>query len=171
MTEKERIITNNNGELPIGEYDIVIVRGITNPQAELHTFKETILAFLENKNLNDESPAWENLLPKQLVAFTNQLEEEDYHKDDLITHICPMIYDLQNIREWEWYSSKLGNTSFEVIMKGMFRYIFRPILHHQGIPHANIFVVRNGKEYPTKSIIDVLTYKTFDPISFKLTHK
>jgi hypothetical protein len=171
MTEKERILNNNNGEIPDGAYDIVRIKGITNPADELATFKHTITAFLDNKNLHEEDAKWNTLLPRKIVRFTEQLEEDDYHKDDLISHIPSMIDGLKDIRDWEWYSSKLTNDGFEVIMKGIFRYIFRPLLHHQGIPHKSIYVEREGVEYPTKSVIDVLTYKTFNAVTFELKKK
>lgn len=171
MTEKERILSNNNGEIPNTEYDIIIVRGISNPKDELNTFKETIIAFLDNKDLNEESSKWEKILPKKIVEFTNQLEEDDYHKDDLLSHIPAMIDGLKRLREWEWFSSKLTQDGFEIIMEGIFRGIFLPILHHQGIPHKSLFIVRNSKEFPTKAIKDVLSYKTFNPKTFKLKKK
>jgi len=171
MTEKERIAQNNNGELPEGGYDILRIKGISNASAELATFKQTITAFLDNKHLDEEDPKWKTLLPKKIVEFTEQLEEEDYHKDDLVSHIPAMIDALKDIREWEWYSSKLFSDGFEIIMKGIFRGIFIPIIHHQGIPHSNIFIERNGKVFATKVLADVLSYKTFDPVTFKLKKK
>jgi hypothetical protein len=171
MTEKQRIQNNNNGEVPDGAFDIVRALNINNPLDELNTFKQTILAILENPHLDEEDPQWNLLLPKKLVRFTDQLEEDDYHKDDLISHIPTMIYKIREIREWEWYSSKLTGTGFEIYMKGIFRGTFLPLLHHQGIPHTSMFIERNGIEYPTKALIDVMTYKSFDPISFELRKK
>lgn len=173
MTEIERIKNNINGELPKGEYSFLIVQDIPNPKHELEIFKQTMLAFLENKELDEEDPKWEKLLPKQLVAFTNQLEEEDYHKDDLITHIPNMIRWLREIKEWEWYSSTMleNDEGFEVIFTGELHITAHPLLHHQGIPHASIFVEKNGELYATKALTDVLTYKKFDPVTMKLTKK
>lgn len=172
MTEKERILNYNQGELPdTALYDIISVRGVSNSEEDLETFKQTIIAFLDNKHLKTESSEWEKILPKKLVQFTNQLEKDDYHKDDLLSHIPAMIDGLKRLRQWEWYSSKLTANGFEVVMKGIFRGIFLPILHHQGLPHISLFITRNGREYPTKAITDVLTYKTFDPITLKLRVK
>lgn len=172
MSEKERILNNKEGELPnTATYDIISVRGVVNPEDELNTFKQTIIAFLDNKDLKEESSKWEKLLPKKLVEFTNQLEEDDYHKDDLLSHIPAMIDSLKRLREWEWYSSKLTPNGFEVVMEGMFRGIFLPVLHHQGLPHKSLFITRNGREYPTRAITDVLSYKTFDPKTLKLKKK
>ena len=168
MTELDRIKQNNNLEIPDGEFDILRIKNISNPKAELDIFKEIITTFLENQDLDEEDSEWESLLPKSIVAFTDQLTEEDYHKDDLISHIPAMLDGLKRLRKWEWYSSKLTEDGFEVIMKGIFRGIFLPILHHQGIPHRSLFIERDGKEYPTKAVIDVLTYKTWNPETLEL---
>lgn len=168
MTEKERIINNNNGEIPEGEYDIVRVKNIPNPEQELNIFKQTVITFLENKNLSAESEKWNEILPQALVRFTDQLEENDFHKDDILHNIGSIIDSLQQVKKWEWYSSKITKNGFEVYMKGMFRYIFRPMIHQQGIPHSSIFIEREGKEYPTRSLTDVLTYKKWNPNTLKL---
>jgi hypothetical protein len=168
MTEKDRILNNNNGEMPEGPYSIVRVKEISNPSLELDTFKQTMIAFLDNHNLNEEDIRWNAILPRKLVRFTEQLEEEDYHNDDIISHIPTMIYKLRDIREWEWYSSKLISNGFEVIIKNRFWGIFLPLLHHQGIPHKCLFIEKEGKEYPTRAITDVLTYKSFDPVTYEL---
>jgi hypothetical protein len=165
--EKERILTFNNGEIPNGEYDILRIKNIPNAEIDLNIFKEIILTFLNNNDLNEEASQWEELLPEKLVKFTNQLEAEDY-KDDLISHIPAMINSLKHIKDWEWYSSKLIPNGFEVVLKGKFKAIFLPLLHHLGIPHKNLFIERNGIEYPTKAMIDVLDYKMFEPVTFKL---
>lgn len=173
MSEVERIISNINGELPEEEYGFLIVQDIPNPKHELEIFKQTMIAFLENKNLDERDPKWEELLPKQLVTFTHQLEEEDYHKDDLISHIPVMINRLKEIKDWEWYSSAMldNDEGFEIIFTGKLNVTAQPLLHHQGIPHASIFVEKDGKLFATRALTDVLTYKTFDPVTMKLTKK
>lgn len=169
MTEKERVSNNNNGELPQGDYDIVKVKGIPNPEDELNTFKQTVITFLDNKTLDAEDPKWEELLPEKLVKFTNQLEEENYH-DQVLSNIPNIIDGLQDIRKWEWYSSKLLPDGFEVVMKGIFRAIFQPIIHHQGIPQKSISTIREGKEYPIiRSGIDVLLYRNWNPETYELS--
>lgn len=168
MTEKEQILNNNNGEIPKGVYDIVRIKNIPNPEQELSTFKQTVIAFLDNKHLKPKDKKWEELLPKPLVQFTNQLKEEDFHKDDLISSIGTNIVTLQEVKDWEWYSSKLTKNGFEVYMKGMFRGIFLPMIHQQGIPHTSLFIEREGKEYPTRALTDVLTYRKWDPNTLKL---
>ncbi|OYQ49652.1 hypothetical protein CHU92_00300 [Flavobacterium cyanobacteriorum] len=170
MTEKERILNNNNGEIPQGAYDIVRVKNIPNPEQELNTFKQTIITFLENKNLKPDNKKWEELLPKALVEFTNQLNDDDFHKDDLLYSIGSIISQLQDVdvKEWEWYSSKVTKNGFDVYIKGEFYGIFLPMIHQQGIPHANLFIVTDGKEYPTKGRTDVLTYRKWNPNTLKL---
>ncbi|MDR6968501.1 hypothetical protein J2X31_002524 [Flavobacterium arsenatis] len=173
MTEIERIKKNIDGELPKGKYGIIIVQDMPNPKHELEIFKQTILAILENISLHEENSKWEKLLPKQLVEFTNQLEEEDYHKDDLISHIPNMIRHFREQRKWEWFSSTMleNDEGFEVIVIGNLDTIALPLLHHQGIPFTSIFLEENDKLYPTRYITDVLTYKTFDTKTLKLKKK
>ncbi|WP_128330258.1 hypothetical protein [Apibacter sp. HY039] len=127
---------------------------------------------MENKNLSAESLKWEKLLPRKLVEFTNQLENSDY-RDELVTGIFNIINRLQSIREWEWYSSRITDHGFEVVTKGYFNGLFIPLVHQLGIPHSSIFIYRPGKkEYPIiRSGTDVMTYKTFDPITFELKKK
>ncbi|CAD7802294.1 hypothetical protein CHRY9390_00907 [Chryseobacterium aquaeductus] len=168
MTEKEQILNNNNGEIPKGTYDIVRIKNIPNPEQELNTFKQTVIAFLENQKLKPENPKWEKLLPKPLVEFTDQLKEEDFHKDDLISSIGTIIVTLQEVKDWEWYSSKLTENGFDVYIKGEFYGIFLPIIHQQGIPHTSLYIVSDGKEYPTRALTDVLTYRKWDPNTLKL---
>ena len=136
---------------------------------ELKTFKQTVTTFIENKDLNSRDPKWNELLPEKIIKFIDQLEEYDYHKDDMISSVPSMIYKLQTVREWEWYSSKLTNDGFEVYIIGIFRTIFLPLLHHQGIPHSNLFIESEGKEYPTRALTDVLTYRKWDPEAMVLS--
>lgn len=169
MTELERIHNNTNGELPNEDYNIILVENIINPKEALHLFIKTMQVFLEHKALSIYSITWENLLPKPLVAFTKQLDNEDYHKDDLLfPSIDILIYNLRYLRTWEWYSSEYTKTGFKVIVKGEFKESFLQILHHQGIPHINLFIVRNGKLYTVKAKTDVLTYKTWNADTLKL---
>lgn len=170
MTEKERILKNNNGEIPQGAYDIVRVKNIPNPEQELNTFKQTIIAFLENKNLKPEDKKWEELLPKPLVEFTNQLKDNDFHKDDILYSIGSIVNKLQDddVKEWEWYSSKITKNGFEVYIVGEFLSIFLPMIHQQGIPHTSLFIVSEGKEYPTRALTDVLTYRKWNPETLEL---
>ncbi|MGM5630271.1 hypothetical protein O2K51_05155 [Apibacter raozihei] len=173
MTEKQRILTLNNGELPDEKYDILRIKNIPNPEDDLNAFKQSIIAFLENKNLSAESLKWEKLLPRKLVEFTNQLEDSDYHKDQLLMGIFGIVDWLQSIKKWEWYSSRITDHGFEVVTKGYFNGLFIPLVHQLGIPHSSIFIYTPGeKEYPIiRSGTDVMTYKTFDPITFELKKK
>ncbi|WP_299212945.1 hypothetical protein [uncultured Dokdonia sp.] len=170
MTEIERIQQNINGEIPEEDYDILKIIDIPNPEKELETFKQTIATIIQNINLHEEDSKWENLLPEPLIRFTNQLVEYDYYKDELISHITSMVYDVKKVREWEWYSSKLHSSGFDVIMKGVFRGIFTSIIHHQGIRHESIIIRRKDKEYPIiRSGIDVLRYRNWNPETLVLS--
>ncbi|MCX6318448.1 MAG: hypothetical protein NTW29_14245 [Bacteroidetes bacterium] len=169
LSEKEQILNHNQGEIPIGEYDILRIKDIPNPEQELNTFKQTVIAFLEHRDLNKKDPKWRQILPTALVKFTEQLKEEDFHKDDIIYNIQSIIDTLQEVKDWEWYSSRLTPNGFDVYMKGMFRGIFLPMIHQQGIPHTSLFIIRDGKEYPTYALTDVLTYRKWNPNTLKLT--
>ncbi|MAX71389.1 MAG: hypothetical protein CMC76_09865 [Flavobacteriaceae bacterium] len=169
MTEIERIKNNNNLELPVEKHEYIIVENIGNPEEALNTFKQSMLAILENKNVPWDSPKWDELFPKEVVAFTNQLQEEDY-KDELLSHLSHFVDDVRDVRSWEWYSSQLYEDGFEVVIldedrKGM----LWSLLHHQGIPHANLF---SGDDKTKLSVIkaglDVLTYKTWNPETLEL---
>jgi len=45
MTEKDRILNNNSGQIPDGFYSIVKVKNVSNPVEELNTFKQTIINY------------------------------------------------------------------------------------------------------------------------------
>ena len=171
MTEKERILKNNSGELPSGVFDIIKIKNTPNPKDELQSFKDFVLSCIDNSELPNNDIGWKEVLPKKFVRFSEQLEEEDYGRDNMTAPILSMVHGMQKVRQWEWYSSKLTSDGFEVVVTGKFHYIFRSILHHQGLPHTSIFVERNGIEYPSNSLTDVLTYKTFDPETFELKKK
>lgn len=168
MTELERIENNNNGEQTPEINTILRVKKIKKPQVELDTFKATISTILKNKNLDWKDPKWNELLPEKVVRFTEQLEKSDYHKDDLISHIPNLVDMVQDIKKWEWFSSKLTNDGFEVYFIGRFRSIFLHIVHHQGIPHSSLFLEVDGKEYPTRALTDVLTYRAWNPETYEL---
>lgn len=171
MTEIERIHNNVNGELPKeGKYKYIIIQNISNGEHELEIFKKSIIVFLENQHLHEEDPKWENLLPKAVVSFTKQLEEKDYHNDDLVSHIPSIINGLRKLREWEWYSSQLfEDGGFEVVVKGnLIGIATLNLLHHQGLPHKAIYTGTDKEIYPVKALTDVLTYKKWDSKTLKL---
>jgi len=171
MIEKERILKNNSGRLPSGVYDIIRIKNVAKPKEELQGFKDFVLAYLDNSELPYGDVKWKEVLPKKFVRFSEQLEDEDYGRDNMTAHISGMICDMQKVRQWEWYSSKLTSDGFEVVVTGEFHAIFQSILHHQGLPHASIFVEHNGIEYASDAMTDVLTYKSFDPETFELKRK
>ena len=170
MTEIERIENNTNGELPEGgDYQYIIVEGINNPENELSIFKQSMKVLIENKNLHSESSKWRELLPKAVVAFINQIEEEDYRKDDLVSNIPNIVDSLTRIKNWDWYSSQLYDDGFEVVIKG--KYVGGKsiiLLHHQGLPHTSLFIGGDNYKYPTKALTDVLTYKKWNPETLEL---
>ena len=66
MTEQGQIQYNIKGEKPLKGYEIIRVRNINNAKEVLDNFKNAVLVFLKNKNLNDEDLKWEKLLPQVL---------------------------------------------------------------------------------------------------------
>ena len=173
MKELNRIDRNINGELPEeGEYQFIIVENVINPEQELEIFKQSMKTIIENKDLEPENSRWQKLLPKSVISFTNQLEEEDYHNDDLISNIPNIIDNLTRIRDWEWFSSQLYDDGFEVVIMGSdIGGKSKILLHHQGIPHTSLFIGGDDYKYPTKAVRDVLSYKTWDPEKMELRRK
>ena len=169
MTEIERIKYNNNGETPVGEYMYVIVENISNPEDALGIFKQSMLAILENKHIPWNSQKWQKLLPKQIISFTNQLEEDDY-KDELLTEIPIIVHKIIEIKDWEWYSFQLYDEGFEVVIKGDDIGGFAlQLLHHQGILHINLATGDDTTIYHVKRAgLDVLTYKEWNPDTLEL---
>ncbi len=169
MTEIERIETNINGELPSKDYEFIIVENIKEPEKALEIYKQSMLAILKNKDLHEEDIKWGKLLPKEVVAFTNQLEEEDY-KDELLSHIPAMVHSVVNIKDWEWYSSQLYEDGFEVIILGRdVGGVSMRLLHHQGIPHTSLALGDDTtKSEMTGSGRDVLSYKTWNAETLEL---
>lgn len=105
MKEQGNIKYNLNGEKPSKKYEIVSVRNIGNAKEVLENFKNAVLIFLKNKNLNDEDPKWKKLLPQGIVHKIEQLDDENKKYDELLYDVDQTIYSFQEIREWEWYSS------------------------------------------------------------------
>ena len=67
MTEQGNIQYNTKGEKPLKGYQIVRVRNIVHSKEVLDNFKNAVLTILKNKNLSDEDPKWEQLLPQGIV--------------------------------------------------------------------------------------------------------
>ncbi len=169
MTELERIFVNIHGETPSDNYEYIIVEDIKNPEQTLKVFKNTILAILENPDLHEEDSKWEDILPKEFVAFTKQLEDQDY-KDELLSNIPIMVHEVIEEREWEWFSSELFDDGFEVVISGNDdSAIAWRLIHHLGIPHSSIF---SGDEETKKPVVraglDVLEHRSWNPKTLKL---
>jgi hypothetical protein len=165
MSEQVRIKKNIKGEKPTKNYEIVSVRGIAHAKEVLDNFKNAILVFLENKDLSDEDPKWEELLPAGIVNKLKQLDDDDYGYDELLSNVNFGIYHLQNknIREWEWYSSKEVENGFDIVVSGDFNAgQFISFIHCQNVPLANIRIINEEKKkyYELKTIKDYTTYKT-----------
>lgn len=162
MSEIENIANKIEGEIPFSKYDILRVVNIEFPEEILNNFKAFITIFLVNKRLDPEDKKWEELLPERFIKFTNQLTEHDYSNDDLISNIISIIDMLQNFKDWTWFSSNLNDSGFEIYFEGVFRGTFLNIIHHLGVPHENMYIIRDKIEYPTYAIRDVLTYRKWN---------
>lgn len=164
MNEIQRIEYNNSGESPKGLANIVKVVGIDNPKEVLYNFKEAVKAILKHPKLGEREKKWERILPEKIVSFIKKLDDEDYSNDDILAPIHSMIDDMRDadIRDWEWYSSKLMDNSFEVVVQGKFHIGFLWFIHCQGIPLYKMFISDGEKTYPIKMYRDVTSYKTFE---------
>jgi hypothetical protein len=171
MKELDRIKSYINGELPeAGTFGYFIVENIDNPEMELTIFKQVVTTLLENPDLDSLSPEWEKLLPKQFVEFIEQLEDDDYRKDQLLSNIPRIIDSFREVREWEWYSSEILENGFEVVFTGIDRNVLGTVLlHHQGLPFSCLFSEEGEDFYETKNFgVDVLSYKKYDRQLLKL---
>jgi len=170
MNEIENIQQNINGEIPNEPYEIVRIKNVKNPSQMLSVIIESVTTILENIDLDAEDEKWYEILPETIVKFTEQIEEEDYYRDDFLKNIPSIIDDFQskNRKKWVWYSSKLTDNGFEIFMLGIFRPIHIPFYHHHGIAQSSIFVESEGVEYRTNALEGVLSYKTWNPDTLEL---
>lgn len=162
MTEQGNIQYNVKGEKPLNDYQIVSVRNINNPKEVLDNFKNAVLTFLNNKNLSDEDPKWEKLLPEGIVSKLKQLDSENKKYDEFLYSINFSIYHFQDIKKWEWYSSLEVEKGFDIIVNGKFNAgKFINFIHCQNVPLANIRIVNADKNevYELKTFKDYTTYK------------
>ncbi|SHE66214.1 hypothetical protein [Chryseobacterium sp. OV279] len=162
MTESGKIQYNIKGEKPSKGYQIVRVRNIIHSKEVLDNFKNAVLTFLKNKNLHYEDPKWDELLPQGIVNKIKQLDDDDYGYDELLDDIDMTIYNFQDIKKWEWYSSLETEKGFDIIVKGKFNAgQFISFIHCQNVPLDNIRIIDADKEeiYELKTIKDYTTYK------------
>ncbi|WP_100075366.1 hypothetical protein [Chryseobacterium camelliae] len=162
MTESGNIKYNTKGEKPLKSYQIVRVRNIANAKEVLDNFKNAVLIFLNNKTLHYEDPKWEKLLPNEVVSKIKQLNDDDYKYDELLDDIDMTIYNFQDIKQWEWYSSIETEKGFDIIVKGKFNaWQFINFIHCQNVPLDNITIIDADKKefYELKTIKDYTSYK------------
>ncbi|MGC5746021.1 hypothetical protein [Chryseobacterium sp. NFX27] len=162
MTEQGNIKLNVKGEKPLKGYQIVRIRNINNAKEVLTNFKEAVLTILKNKNLSDEDPKWEKLLPQGIVSKINQLDDDDKKYDEFLYSINSSIDDYQRLRDWEWYSSIEVEKGFDIIVKGKFNsWKFINFIHCQNVPLDDIRIIDADKQefYELKTIKDYTSYK------------
>ncbi|WP_080780439.1 hypothetical protein [Chryseobacterium phocaeense] len=163
MTESGNIQYNIKGEKPSKGYQIIRVRNITHSKEVLDNFKNAVLTILKNKNLSDEDPKWEQLLPQGIVNKLKQLTDDDYKYDELLYRVHSSVDNFldEDIKQWEWYSSLETENGFDIIVKGDFNAMFIGFIHCQNVPLDNIRIINADKEeiYELKTIKDYTTYK------------
>ncbi|REC61278.1 hypothetical protein DRF65_16295 [Chryseobacterium pennae] len=162
MTEQGNIQYNTKGEKPLKGYQIVRVRNVAHSKEVLDNFKNAVLTILKNKNLNDEDPKWEQLLPQGIVNKIRQLDDNDKKYDELLKSVNMSVYKFQKIREWEWYSSVETEKGFDIIVKGKFNAgQFINFIHCQNVPLGDIRIIDADKQefYELKTIKDYTSYK------------
>lgn len=162
MTEQGNIQYNVKGEKPSSGYEIIQVRNINNAKEVLDNFKNAVLAILQNKNLSDEDPKWEKLLPQGIVSKIKQLDDDNFKYDELLDSISSSIYCFQDIKRWEWHSSLEVEKGFDIIVKGYFNAPqFVSFIHCQNVPLEDIRIidVDKNKIYELKTFKDYTTYK------------
>ncbi len=99
---------------------IVRVRNINNAKEVLDNFKNAVLIYLKNKSLHYDDSKWEKLLPQGIVNKIKQLDDDNFKYDELIGSIRSFIYNFQEIRDWEWYSSLEVEKGFDIVVMGQF---------------------------------------------------
>ena len=161
MDELYQIRHHNQGQKPAGQFDVLLVENLKEPQKALEDFKQVLITILENPDLDPTSEDWNTLLPSNLIAITQQFEDEDYVKDDSVTSLTSLIKDVRNkvLKQWTWHSSQLKGNGFEVYFEGIFRIRYHCHLRFLGIPATHISTLRNGVRYPIKLRNDVIVYK------------
>jgi len=162
MTEQGNIQYNIKGEKPLKGYEIIRVRNINNAKEVLNNFKEAVLIILKNKSLNDEDPKWEKLLPQGIVSKLNQLDSDNKKYDEFLVDVDMSIYNFQEIKDWEWYSSLEVEKGFDIIVKGDFNPAhFISFIHCQNVPLDDIRIIDADKQevYELKTFKDYTTYK------------
>ncbi|WP_426481197.1 hypothetical protein [Chryseobacterium sp. R2ACT005] len=162
MTEQGNIQYNTKGEKPLKGYQIVRVRNISHSKEVLDNFKNAVLTILKNKNLSDEDPKWEELLPQGIVNKIKQLDDNDKKYDELLKSVNMSVYKFQKIKDWEWYSSLETEKGFDIIVKGKFNAgQFINFIHCQNVPLDDIRVIDADKleVYELKTIKDYTSYK------------
>lgn len=164
MTESGNIQYNVKGEKPLKDYQIVRVRNIAHSKEVLDNFKNAVLTILKNKNLSDEDPKWEQLLPEGIVNKLKQLSDDDYKYDELLYRVHSSVDNFldEDIRSWEWYSSLETEKGFDIIVKGKFNAgQFISFIHCQNVPLDDIRIIDADKQefYELKTIKDYTSYK------------
>ena len=114
--------------------------------------------------MSENDKRWEKLLPSIYAKFVSQLVFDDYANDELVYSIVSIIEDMQELKTWEWFSSKEESNGFEVIVTGEFLPRFTWFIHAQNIALSKISIKADIHDttYNLKVYKDVTSYKKFD---------
>jgi hypothetical protein len=160
MSEQKNIQKNVNGEFPTTKFQVLQIRNISSPNIILDNFKKAVIAILKNKKLPYDDKKWEKILPFAIVNKIKQLNENDFKYDELLDSVSMSVYCFQNIKEWEWYSSKIYETGFDVVFSGYFNAgQFINFIHCQNVPLKNIKVIDGSSEIYLQTIKDYTEVK------------
>ncbi len=156
--------TTTNGE-PInnGKFTTITISGVDNPEEVLENCKSIVTALLNHSKTKPTSDKWLTLFPEKVVKFASQLSFEDFGYDTFLFSIQSIVSDFQdpNLREWEWYSSKVNESGFQITFAGWFSFRNYWMIHYQMIPYSKFTIENNDSIFNPKVIKDVISYKNF----------
>ena len=124
-----------------------------------------IKVLLQHNDISKKSSKWRELFPERYIKFFDLIEDRDLENDELLYTMPLVIGDFQDpeIRKWQWYSCKLSDHGFEIVMEGRFNPMFLWFIHYLGIPYSKIWLTSDTREkYQFRTIKDVTTYKKIE---------
>lgn len=115
MTEIEYINTNNNGEQPIESWAKFRVHCDT-PERNLSKVKE-VVSIISQFNSQDwpTDDKWSDILPQWFVVAIKKNTIDKWINNPILWDYGSWL-DALKFREWEWFSSKVSDEAFEIIV-------------------------------------------------------
>lgn len=145
MTEKERILEYNQGQIPEGVKIKILIRNLTSPETVLGKIKDVMsavsqFAYSGNWPTDEE---WKVILPQWLVHSMTSKSTEDRDKDANLWHFESWLESMYH-RGWVWWSSEITENSIVIMLKALaIPYVFEQLLftiYGQGISLNNVSV-------------------------------